>query len=220
MLKSLVFHCTWADWNKTSERRVIGPTVTTRWCSGCTTSLVLTYYILNFDVGQTYDIVCHAIRCRMLSGLSLACILLVVWPGGNRDRDPGQMSHSTGISKSPLARMYWLGGCINIQYMPIHAGCIGIFRKISRMYWDHPSVSPAAGGRESKDVLDVIMFIQLIHRPIHRMYWKMARCLQVYWRMYWMYCFQWVFKSSGILTTWHKHVQTCLNHVCTVYVQC
>ncbi len=26
--------------------------------------------------------------------------------------------------------------------------------------------------------------------------------------------------SSGILTTWHKRVQTCLYHVCTVYVQC
>jgi hypothetical protein len=24
----------------------------------------------------------------------------------------------------------------------------------------------------------------------------------------------------GILTTWHKHVQTCPYHVCTVYVQC
>jgi hypothetical protein len=26
--------------------------------------------------------------------------------------------------------------------------------------------------------------------------------------------------ASGILTTWHKRVQTCLYHVCTVYVQC
>ncbi len=26
--------------------------------------------------------------------------------------------------------------------------------------------------------------------------------------------------SSGILTTWHKRVQICLYHVCTVYIQC
>ena len=44
------------------------------------------------------------------------------------------------ISKSP--GMYW--GCINIQYIPIHAGCIGMYQKIRRMYWD-----------VSKDVLDV-----------------------------------------------------------------
>ncbi len=26
-------------------------------------------------------------------------------------------------------------------------------------------------------------------------------------------------RTSGILTTWHEYVQTCLYHVCTVYVQ-
>ena len=35
-------------------------------------------------------------------------------------------------------------GCINIQYIPIHAGCIGMYPKIRRMYWD-----------VLKDVLDV-----------------------------------------------------------------
>ncbi len=27
------------------------------------------------------------------------------------------------------------------------------------------------------------------HPPIHRMYWKLARCIEVYWRMYPMYYF-------------------------------
>ncbi len=29
-----------------------------------------------------------------------------------------------------------------------------------------------------------------------------------------------IWPAFGILTTWHKRVQTCLYHVCTVYVQC
>jgi hypothetical protein len=75
--------------------------------------------------------------------------------------------------------MYCQWGCINIQYIPIHAGCIGMYQKIRRMYWD-----------VSKDVLDVnTSTSRLLHRPIHQMYWKMAICIQVYWRMYQMYCF-------------------------------
>ncbi len=47
-------------------------------------------------------------------------------------------------------------GCINIQYTPIHAGCIGMYPNHCqwRMYWD---------------VLQ--MLIHPIHPPIHRMYW-------------------------------------------------
>ncbi len=33
------------------------------------------------------------------------------------------------------------------------------------------------------------MLIHPIHPPIHMMYWKLAQCIEVYWRMYLMYYF-------------------------------
>jgi hypothetical protein len=35
----------------------------------------MTYYVRNYDVSQTYDIVCHDIQCRMLSSYAISYVL-------------------------------------------------------------------------------------------------------------------------------------------------
>jgi hypothetical protein len=42
-----------------------------------TTLYVMTYDVLNYEVGQTNDILCHDILCRMLSSCAMSYALIV-----------------------------------------------------------------------------------------------------------------------------------------------
>ena len=88
-------------------------------------------------------------------------------------------------------------GCINIQYIPIHAGCIGMYPNIWRMYWDVlKDVLDVNTSNTSSNTLDVLKTGAMswsVLKDVFGCIVFMAGCIEWCTDMYWITpgCIKW-----------------------------